>query len=173
MELASTVYTEENTVLLLDSIGEDEEALFCRTDLTGCCTNPNLGQWLFPNGTQMHNPNSGDSIYRSRKDTGLALNRRHNVLSPLGTYCCELPTASSGGSDVTFCVSLSKLMRRTMRVLVYAQFTVNWLISLIPRLSQLMPTQEPGNKATSKYEQLVSPQAKSRFPSPRANCTVL
>ena len=103
-----TVYTTNNTVLMLDSIGdEDEEALICRTDLNRCCKGPQaVGEWFYPNGTRVPKDNGGYSFYRNRGAEGqVYLRRRHNVLSPLGTYCCEVPTSNG---DETLCVILSK-----------------------------------------------------------------
>ena len=110
MKLDNFTHTN-NTVLLLESIGErEEEALICRTDLTGCCSNLSLGHWFYPNRSEVPASDSGNSIYRDRGDAGQVFLRRHNVLSPLGTYCCEVPTTGSGGSNGVICVFLSKLI---------------------------------------------------------------
>ena len=115
MELSGINYTANNTVLLLDSIGEEEEeALICRTDLTPCCRSPGRGNWFFPSGISVSG-NRDNNISRTRSATSeVLLHRRNNALSPLGRYCCEVPTASSSGSDVTFCVLLSKFLSRRL-----------------------------------------------------------
>ena len=119
MELDGTVYTTDNTVLLLEDIGEgEEEALICRTDRVGCCQNPGIGNWLNPNTQNVGHASTGDDIYRSR-GTGngaVFLRRRNNAVSPLGTYCCRVPTAASPITPVEFCVFLSKSIIITLCV---------------------------------------------------------
>ena len=110
VEQNGTVYVTNNTVLLLDSIGEgDEKALICRTDRIGCC---GVGEWFFPNKSMVRIPGHNDNLYRNRSREGqVILRRQNNASSPLGTYCCKAPTMSSGSDDdtSTICVSLSKL----------------------------------------------------------------
>ena len=117
VELNGMVYTNNNTMLLLDSIGEgDDNALFCRTDLRPCCYGSSgIGEWFYPNGSMVPIRKVGHSFYRNRRDEGrVFLRRRRNALSPLGTYCCKVPTGSSAGKKIeTFCVFLSKSVQYT------------------------------------------------------------
>ena len=111
VEQNGTVYVTNNTVLLLDSIGEeDEKALICRTDKEGCCDS-GVGDWFFPDLSMVLRNLENGSFYRNRSLKGqVFLQRRYNASSPLGTYCCKAPTKSSGSSDDVFCVFLSKLL---------------------------------------------------------------
>ena len=111
VEQNGTVYVTNNTVLLLDSIGEeDEKALICRTDKEGCCDS-GVGDWFFPDLSMVLRNLENGSFYCNRSLKGqVFLRRRYNASSPLGTYCCKAPTKSSGSSDDVFCVFLSKLL---------------------------------------------------------------
>ena len=83
----------------------------CRTDLTTCCTTSSgvsgQGHWIYPNGTEVRNRPSGDDIFRTRGDMVVRLHRMDdNVTTPIGQYCCELPTVAN--SDARICITLSK-----------------------------------------------------------------
>ena len=107
VEQNGTVYVTNNTVLLLNSIGEeDEEALICRTDEKECCDN-NTGEWLFPDQSIVPKDGTNSTFYCSGRSEGyIFLRRMIDALSPLGTYCCKAPTNSS--ISETICVILSK-----------------------------------------------------------------
>ena len=110
MEHGGTNYTTNNTVLLLDSIGEeDEKALICRTDLRFCCNDTMFGKWLYPDKTFVPKRMTNMSFYCDQHDAGrIFLRRRYNAMSPLGTYCCMAPNINNSDSDETLCVFLSK-----------------------------------------------------------------
>ena len=64
--LRNTTY-QNNSLVTLEDIGEDDDALLCVTDLTACCRppytgemGPDIGNWFFPNGTRV--PNGDDNI---------------------------------------------------------------------------------------------------------------
>ena len=102
LELRGTNFTSiNNTVLMLDSIGEgDEEALICRTDLRD-----DIGEWLDPDGNMVPENMMGHGLYQDRNTEGeVFLRRRQNVTPPLGTYCCM---ASIENDTETFCVGKS------------------------------------------------------------------
>ena len=112
MSLRGTTYTTNNSVILLDDVGDITNALECISDLSGCCRDPGRGEWLYPNGTQVPTDNTGHGFYRNRGMMGqVFLRRRSGITSPTGTYCCEAPTAASGSNDETFCAFLSELYR--------------------------------------------------------------
>ena len=104
------VYTTNNSVVLLDDIGDmNNSALQCISDLSGCCLNPGRGQWLYPNGTQVPISMDGYGFYRNRGKMGqVFLRKRSHVTSPTGSYCCQVPTAASGSNDETLYVFLSE-----------------------------------------------------------------
>ena len=109
VELSGTNYTGNNTVLLLDDTEENTNPLICRTDLIPCCRNPGQGDWFYPNGTRVQNEGGGYGFYRTRDDNmQVFLQRRSDAPSPMGSYCCPIPTAASHPENKTFCVFLSK-----------------------------------------------------------------
>ena len=98
----------------ITEIGEaDNKAVLCRTDLTACCTSTltggrdGLGQWIYPNGTNVGGRSSRYDIFRSRGDMVVRLHRMDDdVTAPTGQYCCEVPTMDN--SDARICITLSK-----------------------------------------------------------------
>ena len=86
--LRGNTYVDGDTVLITD-IGEgDDAALLCVTD---CAGDPHFaGEFYYPNGSVVNVKGSGDSLYRNRGDGLVRLNRRNNVLSPLGRYSCDI-----------------------------------------------------------------------------------
>ena len=101
--LRNTTY-QNNSLVNLEDIGEDENALLCVTDLTVCCCppytgemEPDIGNWFFPNGTRV--PNGDDDItsallwdfYRTSSHSMILLNRRKGGVN--GIYRCEIPDA--------------------------------------------------------------------------------
>ena len=82
--------------MTLEDIGEGDDALFCKTNLTVCCIRPYtenwfaLGDWFFPNGTEVLGY-FGDMLdfYTTRGQMGVGLNRRRGGVE--GIYRCEIP----------------------------------------------------------------------------------
>ena len=105
-----------NTAILITEVGEDSNAVLCRTDLTTCCNGTSAeirkGNWKYPNDTLV--TNKGD-IYRDRRIMVVRLNRRENVITPAGKYCCEVPTIDNPSSNA--CITL--LSKFTTVLLVY------------------------------------------------------
>ena len=58
----------------------------CISDLSGC---PNIGEWIYPKGTQVPTDDTGDGFYRiCRGSNGqVFIRRRSDINSPTGTYC--------------------------------------------------------------------------------------
>ena len=61
--LNGTTY-QNNSIVILEDIGEGDDALFCLTNYTDCCQSPYTGDkgnakgnWYFPNGSRV--PGSG------------------------------------------------------------------------------------------------------------------
>ena len=90
--------------MILEDIGEDDDALLCITNYTACCRPPYtgdmesaLGNWFFPNESRVPsytvNGTSGEEwdFYRSRRQMVVHLNRRRGGVE--GIYCCEIPNA--------------------------------------------------------------------------------
>ena len=88
--LRGTTY-QNNSLVTLENIGEDDNALLCMTEYSTCCKQPALGNWFFPNGTRVpSNGNQGD-FHRSRGHMVVLLKRKRGGED--GVYCCEIPDA--------------------------------------------------------------------------------
>ena len=96
--LRGTVY-QNNSIVTLEDIGEGRDALLCMTDLTACCRRVYtvdgvvIGNWFFPNGTEV--PSSGDQwdFHRTRGRMVVLLNRRRGGVN--GIYSCVVPDATN------------------------------------------------------------------------------
>ena len=86
--------------MTLEDIGEGDDALLCKTNLTGCCQAPYtgengsaIGNWFFPNGTRV--PSSDGSgakqweFHITRNQMVVLLHRRRGGVN--GIYRCEIP----------------------------------------------------------------------------------
>ena len=81
--------------MILENIGEGDDALLCITNYTACCRShytengAALGNWFLPNGTRV--PSSGDQVdfYRTRGQMVVVLNHKRG--GEEGIYCCEIP----------------------------------------------------------------------------------
>ena len=102
-----------NTAIAINEVGEDDNAVLCRTDLKDCCEaegETRQGHWRYPNGTLVNNSRSGDDIYRDRRKMVVRLHRRNNATTPTGLYCCEVPTMANTSSNATICITLRKYL---------------------------------------------------------------
>ena len=80
--------------MTLEDIGEDDDALLCRTTLDTCCRYPyNVGNWFFPNGTRVPTLVNQSDFYRKRGQMVIYLNRRRGGVD--GIYCCEIPDSKN------------------------------------------------------------------------------
>ena len=91
---------QNNSLVVLEDIGEGGDALFCITDFFNCCTPLYtsemkfvLGNWFFPNGTRV--PSSGNQwdFHRTRGHMVVHLHRRRGGAE--GIYRCEIPDAKN------------------------------------------------------------------------------
>ena len=95
---------QNNSNVTLEDIGEDGDALLCRTNLTTCCRPPYtsegsaLGNWFFPNGTRV--PSSGNQwdFHRTRGDMVVLLHRIRGGVE--GIYSCEIPDSRSANQTI-------------------------------------------------------------------------
>ena len=99
-----------NSAIDINEVGEEENAVLCRTDLTTCCGNTGgetrQGHWRYPDGTLVDNNASGDDIYRDRGTMVVGLHRRNSATTPTGQYCCEVPTMANPSSNAKICIIL-------------------------------------------------------------------
>ena len=94
-ELNGEMYLN-NSEIAIDTVGENEEALTCKTDKEECCaTRPNrFGEFYYPNGVLVPIRKAGHGFYRNRGNQLIRLNRRPGVMTPTGLYRCEIPDSS-------------------------------------------------------------------------------
>ena len=84
-----------NSIVILEDIGEGCDALLCITNQTACCRPDSggngsiLGNWFFPNGTRVPSSSAQWDIHRSRGHMVVRLNRRRG--GEEGIYRCEIP----------------------------------------------------------------------------------
>ena len=128
LTLGSTTYFTNNSEIVLTRIGsEDNNTLVCHTDAMTCCRgvhNPNgsmgSGQWIFPGGRSVPKFYTSSSLsgafFFTRGLQVLHLVRRGNVMSPLGTYCCNISDRKSNNN--VFCANLvGKIIKSLNQVL--------------------------------------------------------
>ena len=108
------VITTNNTEVLITDIGDGANpgatTLTCHTDLVACCRGSDhsgtggLGSWFNPNGDMLSNEAGGGDFYIRRNDAQLIrLYRRNSATSPVGLYCCVIPTTLG---EMRFCANL-------------------------------------------------------------------
>ena len=85
-----------NSVISLSDVGENEQALMCKTDLSICCASPpnRFGEFYYPSGDIVLVKKAGHDFYRDRGAQEVRLNRREGVTSPSGKFRCAVPDAS-------------------------------------------------------------------------------
>ena len=91
-ELGGITYPN-NTIVLLEDIGEGDNALLCVSNNTDCCGDSSSfrGEFLYPNGTVVPVHSADHSSYRNRGPGFVRLNQRANAVNPqLGRYHCEI-----------------------------------------------------------------------------------
>ena len=125
--LGGTVYFN-NSVIAITDIGVEESTtpLKCITDLRPCCRQEGfgsqqmlIGEWHYPNGSmvQGNGPTEGKYLFFRVRDltttspvvgdgTVNLFRRNSGVVSPYGSYCCEIPDTT--GVNQTLCANLGK-----------------------------------------------------------------
>ena len=85
-----------NSNVILEDIGEGDDALLCITNRTACCRPPytgemmpTLGNWYFPNGTRVPTLGVGWDFYKDRGQMVVGMHRRRG--GEEGIYRCEIP----------------------------------------------------------------------------------
>ena len=87
---------QNNSIVILEDIGEYDNPLLCMTNQSACCRppytgdmGPALGNWFFPNGTRVSSSGRQWDLYRSRGQMVVHLQRRRGGVE--GIYRCEIP----------------------------------------------------------------------------------
>ena len=92
LSLRSETY-QNNSIVNLEDIGDNGDALLCRTNLTACCRPPYtesaIGSWFFPNGTRFPGFGTQWGFYRTRGKMVVHMHRRRGGED--GIYRCEIP----------------------------------------------------------------------------------
>ena len=92
--LNGTTY-QNNSLVALEDIGEDDNALLCLTDNIACCGRDQspgrgiLGNWFYPNHSKVVNNGDMWDFYRNRDQSVVRLNRRRG--GEEGIYHCVIP----------------------------------------------------------------------------------
>ena len=109
LSLREIEYTN-NSIISINEIGKNENALKCITDKDNCCRSNRLGEWYYPNDllVPMGMGGGGVDFFRNRDNLGsVNLNRvRDNITSPTGEYCCNVSDASDVSQYV--CANIGK-----------------------------------------------------------------
>ena len=64
---------------------------------TACCRGSDggaVGDWFFPNGTQVRRGNGAAPFFRTGSAQQVRLNRMSNVMAPVGAYECRVPDSN-------------------------------------------------------------------------------
>ena len=82
--------------MILEDIGEGDDALLCITNYTACCQLNDtggraLGNWFFPNGTRVPSGVSEWDFFRARDQMVVSMHRRRGGVE--GIYHCVIPDA--------------------------------------------------------------------------------
>ena len=91
-------YIKENSNIFITDIGEgDCGSLLCFTDLIECCHERLLGEWIYPDGSDVETRSGSQEFYIDRGPSVVRLNRRSNASSTIATgqFCCVVPDATS------------------------------------------------------------------------------
>ena len=133
LSLGSTIFTTNNTEILISDIGENAPgglpSLTCHTDLTECCrlidtgSQGGRGEWYSPDGRMVQRNYgsivAGEDFYRVRNApqvVRLARRDSSNPLSPTGSYCCVIPTTKG---EMTFCANIGEWYKHARKGLQY------------------------------------------------------
>lgn len=86
-----------NSAVALEEIGTDENALLCLTNHEMRLAGSGIGEWYFPNQTQVLGRYMalyyyGGTMYRNRRDGIVLLHRESGGVE--GIYRCEIPDSN-------------------------------------------------------------------------------
>ena len=100
------------SVISIESIGEGDDALICRTINQQCCRGTTKrGEWYYPSNAKVPTMGENQRFYRNRSNDGeVILNQRQNrALTSPGLYCCVIPDSTVFcGIYQRICVNLGR-----------------------------------------------------------------
>ena len=109
--------------MILEDIGEDDNALLCITNQIACCQcpytgkmGPALGDWFLPSGTKVPSVvanDTSDDFYTTRGQVVVRMNRRRGGVE--GIFRCEIPDTMN--------------VTQTIYIGVYSASTGEWSFS--------------------------------------------
>ena len=81
-----------NSKFTVSDVGNDDhDKIRCYSDRSGCCMSSvpadSYEEWKFPNGSVV--PKQNSTIFVTRENGFIGLNRINNETVPRGEYCCE------------------------------------------------------------------------------------
>ena len=127
--LDGTVY-QNNSNVILEDIGEGEDALLCVTNQTACCrpsrsgvVRHSLGNWFFPNGTRVPSEDKMWDFYRNRGQMMVHMNRRRGGVE--GIYHCKIPNTLG-------------FTHQTIYIEVYSTSTGEWVMYTLVMYTPVM-----------------------------------
>ena len=109
---------QNNSIVILENIGEGGDALLCITSLPICCHHDNTGRpvfgnWFFPNGTKV---SSSGEMFITRGQMVVYMNRRRGGVE--GIYHCQIPDTMN--------------VTQTLYIGVYSASTGEWWLCVHP-----------------------------------------
>ena len=105
-----TIAYSNNSVVNLNDIGLNDNALFCYTNLSTCCRgvdNPNgglQGSWMFPEGNDVGRLilANNNEFSRNRSERAVILHRGISAAGPTGIFTCVIPDSNNIVQQVYF-----------------------------------------------------------------------
>ena len=93
--LKGSIYLN-NSAIFVEEIGDEDDALICRTNDKDCCGSPpnRAGEFLYPNGDLVPIRSLAEDFYRNRGESEIRLNWIAGSTATLGRFSCAIPDAT-------------------------------------------------------------------------------
>ena len=91
------IHHPNNSLVTIDDIGTDNNALLCLTPFMNCCSvqytsNGTLGDWFLPDGNRVENRNTPlEDFERNRGASIILLHKVGNQPATAGLFTCSVP----------------------------------------------------------------------------------
>lgn len=101
-----------NSIIRVQDLGRDEDALLGITPHADCCRTLRAGEFRYQNGDLVGRDSDNQPFYRNRGTNEVRLHRRNSVVdgeaaSLLGRFSCELPDGC--GDPAVLYITIGKL----------------------------------------------------------------